>query len=198
MGSNGELRASDIVWKQTAVNIPEDVLAYGDAWKDAYKNLGAVVPVKPHHEIKRDGLFHVIFETVSDIGIKYDDVTGFSVVEQRTIVSTDRSFNPYLIFWLVSVIAMAIYLRLVREGLVSVAASASRRRRRRLRSPRRRYSQRQRTRRYFCHSIPCVHGNKSCCVSGELISIEVFLPHTSHSYGKCGAFFLSNGSFPPI
>ncbi len=110
IGNNGGLRTTNTGWKQTKISIPEDVLVYGDAWRDAYNNPGIIVPVEQHREIKKDGLFHVVSVIVADAGIKYDKDTGFSVVKQSVVVKTDRSFNPYLILWLLSMIAMVIFV----------------------------------------------------------------------------------------
>ncbi|MDD2753177.1 MAG: hypothetical protein PHT44_00990 [Candidatus Portnoybacteria bacterium] len=109
VGSNGGLRASrpPEQWKQTRVVIADDVLAYGDAWKQAYAKPGVVVPVKPEEvRFAREGLFHIKNTPVVVVGIIYD-AQGIHLV--RGVEGEPKiKFSPYLVLWVLSVVLMGM------------------------------------------------------------------------------------------
>lgn len=121
MGINGEVRVkTEQVWKKTGVMITDSVLAYGDVWKQAYAMPGTVVPVKTHEVIVRDGLFHTKKMIVIDDGIVYDVEFKNIHMAYDTIVTTRTIFNPYLIFWILSVFAMTVAVWLLKRKVENI------------------------------------------------------------------------------
>jgi len=130
-GSNGKLRASTEVeiWKQTNTTIDAVVLGFGDVWKQAYAKSGTVIPVKAHESYARDGFLHMKKTSVADVGIIYDAKTQ-NIHLMRDIVAESRTgFNPFLIFWVLSMVAVTVtvwlYYRRRIENFIAAFAFAA-------------------------------------------------------------------------
>ena len=118
-GDNGGLRTSAdaVVWKRTSITVAPDVLAFGDAWKEAYKKPGMVVAVKARQILKQDGLFHTKRTDVADTGIVYD-AKGVRLV-QNVVLGSRNTLNLFLPFWFLSVITMGVFAWEIRKGVDS-------------------------------------------------------------------------------
>jgi len=107
VGNNGEARiSSDVIWRNTSICVNDDVLAYGDVWKRAFVSPGSIIPVKTHNVSTRNGFFYSKMNTVADIGVIYD--AGRIYLVRNITTESKVIFNPFMIFWLLSVFVMSI------------------------------------------------------------------------------------------
>lgn len=132
VGSNGEPQMnSGNVDLQESVIVTTDVLAdiYGNAWIEACQKPGTIVAVKQSQVVTRDGLFHVTFTRITDVGIICDianGVKGFRLVKDVSSKGGQKvEFNPFFIFWILAAFLMAICSRMAFKDSPHTANTAT-------------------------------------------------------------------------
>ena len=101
VSSQGNLRIVDSkeTWSRAGISVEDDVLQYGNAWKDAFKNPNTVVPVSTTLKFQVIGLSQALRETIVDRGVRYDsDSRIVRIVHNVGVIKTATQFNPFFIF----------------------------------------------------------------------------------------------------
>ena len=132
VGGDGALRAVEQAgqtWTPTGVSVSDEALAFGDAWKEAFRNPGRAVTVKTHKEHEMTGPFTETIKTFADTGILYDKVASTVTVGSVVAVEeTSTRLNLFLIFAIIALLAVAasrVLLKKNKAGAFVIAFCAA-------------------------------------------------------------------------
>ncbi len=101
--------------KEASIVTGKDVLAYRNKWKEAYLHSGVIIPVDVYTVSSVEDVLHARKSLVSNFGIVYD-TSRIVAVHNDVILSSEVIFNPYIIFWIVAMLSIAVAILLFVRG----------------------------------------------------------------------------------
>ncbi len=117
-GSDGSVRilqVNPVIYTPLDITVTPEALAYGDLWKQSLVSGGVVSAEQQKIEWATKGLFYKTKTIVATVGIVYDKSAKRVDVVKNAVLSSEKSFNPSLIFWAVAMIAMTVFVASVRQ-----------------------------------------------------------------------------------
>ena len=124
---NGSLRVAQPAgqWQQTDVVVTPEAQKYPVQWQQAFKNPGAIVPVKT--SVKRGAMLdaaHQQENTILELGVAMIGNNVIDVVPgEGRVISSEPTYNPYIFFWAAAMLLMALSNWLIWRGRNENAAA---------------------------------------------------------------------------
>lgn len=124
---NGEILVSPSVWTATGVRVTGEAQKYPSAVSEVFRNPGKTIVVEKKMSYAIVDLFHYRKDTTATLGVRYDATEAIVDVQpMENILETGVLFFPYLIFWLIAMVAVYVSGRVnICIPLFAVAAFAA-------------------------------------------------------------------------
>ena len=116
---SGEILVSPSVWTAVGVKVSKEAQMYPDAVSEAFRSPGKTIPVQEKASVAVVDLFHYRKDITTTLGVRYD--TTEAVVDVQRMderLEAEDLFFPYLIFWLISVVAFFVFRNMHQDDVV--------------------------------------------------------------------------------